>query len=481
MADEKHEALQGLFAGTIFEGGLSGKAHGDHKEYPLMSFDYILHNTSFGRFVFHWLAEWGISRALSLWIIFLGLMLILGREIPNLPLFAIEWFAGTAPIWLPIALIVATWAVWVWYVQGLYISGRDPILLDIKIPREITKSPRAMELALTSLYNTSGEGSFLHRAWHGQMRAWFSLEYASFGGEVHMFIWCWSNFRHVVESALYAQFPEIEIHQAEDYASKFHYDPAKHKAFVNEHKYTQPDAYPLKTYIEFELDKDPDEEFKVDPLAQVFEYLSSLRSGEQVWVQIIFRATGKEGGPLRPKSAVGAWQQRVKDEVAVIRKLASLTSDGKTESFPRPTWRQTEQIRIIERQLGKIPFDVAIRGLYIADIGVYNGAVMNGMRWFWKAMNNPGYLNELQPTRGHNSFDYPWQDFMNLRDHLLIRRYIDAYRRRSAFFPPWTLEFQVMSNEVLATMFHFPSSSIAAPGLERIPATKAEPPANLPK
>ena len=483
MADDKHEAPQGLFAGTIFDGGLFGKSegHDDHEAHSVFSYEYILH-TKFGHFVFHWLAEWGVSRALSLWIIFIGLLLILSHEIPNLALFSLEWLAGTAPIWLPLSLIIATWAVWVWYVQGLYISGRDPVVLDIKIPREITKSPRAMELALTSMYNTSGEGSFLHRAWHGQMRTWFSFEYVSLGGEVHMYIWCWKSFRHVIETALYAQFPEIEIKLAEDYASKFHYDPAKHKAFVNDHKLEKSDAYPLKTYIEFELDKDPDEEFKVDPLAQLFEYLSSLHAGEQVWVQVIVRATGKQGGPLRPvKTAVKDWMKRVKDEVADIRKKASLSSDGKTESFPRPTWSQTEQMRIMERQLGKIPFDVAIRGLYIGDIDVYNGATANGMRWFWKAINNPGYLNALEPANGHNAFDYPWQDFMNLREHLLIRRYIDAYRRRSAFFAPWTMPWNVMTNEVLATMFHFPSSSIAVPGLERISATKAEPPHNLPK
>ena len=96
-------------------------------------------------------------------------------------------------------------------------------------------------------------------------------------------------------------------------------------------------------------------------------------------------------------------------------------------------------------------------------------------------MNNPGYLNELAPTRGSNSFDYPWQDFNGFRDRLLTRRYIDAYRRRCAFHAPWIVKHQVMTNEVLATMFHFPSESIMVPGLERISATKAEPPSNLPK
>ena len=182
--------------------------------------------------------------------------------------------------------------------------------------------------------------------------------------------------------------------------------------------------------------------------------------------------------------------KRVKNEIDEIRRKASLNpgktdetpeSDVRKYGFPRPTWSQTEQMRIMERQLGKIPFDVSVRGLYIADKAIYAGATGNGMRWFWKAINNPGYLNELEPAGGHNAFDYPWQDFMKIRDTLLIRRYIDAYRRRCAFHAPWVVTHQVMTNEVLATMFHFPGESIMVPGLERISATKAEPPSNLPK
>lgn len=482
MAEEKHDAPSGFFGGTIFAGGPFGG--GGHSDHGWEGWEHHIEHTKFGHFVFEELAEWGVSRALSLWIVFVGLLFVLSIEINNLAFFTFEWMLGTAPIWLPLMLIYATWRVWIWYIQGLFISGRDPVLLDIKVPREITKSPRAMELALTGFYTTSGEGSFIDRLWLGQVRAWYSLEFASFGGEVHMYLWVWKAYRHNVETSLYAQFPEIEIHQAEDYAAKFKFDPSKHRAFVNEHRLSKKDAFPLKTYIEFELDKDPKEEFKVDPMAQGFEYLSSLRPGEQVWIQIMFRATGKQSSLFNPAKGDDEWAARVQKEVNEIRKDASkslLDPESKKDSFPHPTWKDTERIRIMERQLGKIPFDVGVRGLYIADKSIYSGAVGNGMRWFWKPINNPGYLNELKPSGGHNTFDYPWQDFMKIRDGILVRRYIDGYRRRCAFHAPWTMEYKVMTNEVLATMWHFPSSSVVTPGLQRISSTKAEPPSNLPK
>ena len=501
MPAEEHEAPKGLFEGTIFEGGLGGKsshaAHGghDHGTWKTM----LLDGTWFEHFIFEWLAEWGVSRALSLWIVFVGLLFILGHEVPSLPIFITEWMTGTAPLWLPVTLWIATWSVWVWYIQGLYISGRDPVLLEVKIPREISKSPRAMEIALSSFWFTSSETTFLHRAWRGQVRVWYSLEYASFGGEVHMYVWVPKSHRNIVESALYAQFPEIELHQVEDYASKFKYDRKNHKVFATDWAYPKGmssdpggDAYPIKTYIDFELDKDPKEEFKVEPLAQMFEFLSSLRPGEQVWIQIIFRASGKYGSVLSPGKGDKDWLKRVRKAVDEIRNKASINV-GKEEapesdpkkygSFPRPTWSQTEQIRTMERHMGKVPFDVAMRGAYFADTtkASFSSASYTANRWIWKPLNNPGYLNELKPVRGHNPFDYPWQDFMDMRYMLVSERFFDAYRRRIAFHAPWTTPYQVMTNESLATMWHFPSSGVASPGLERIAATKAEPPHNLPK
>jgi len=103
------------------------------------------------------------------------------------------------------------------------------------------------------------------------------------------------------------------------------------------------------------------------------------------------------------------------------------------------------------------------------------------LRLVWRPLGNAQYMNYLSPTRGHHIFEFPWQDVHNIRHNLVTRRYLDAYRRRSFFHHPWITPYNVMSTEVLATLYHFPSSSVAAPGIIRIPAKKAEPPQNLPK
>jgi hypothetical protein len=109
------------------------------------------------------------------------------------------------------------------------------------------------------------------------------------------------------------------------------------------------------------------------------------------------------------------------------------------------------------------------------------GPYYTSTRWLWKALGNPSYMSHLRPRRWHNPFDYPWQDWNDFRWNLHSRRFFDAYRRRSAFHTPWIFPSNVATTETLATLWHPPSRTVQVPGLERIPATKAEPPANLPK
>ena len=196
-------------SGTIFKGfgtqllglvGLGGghAAHGAAHEHS--KFDHYVEV----------LSEWGISRGLMFWVLFIGLMSILNIEIPHFGIFTLEWLAGTAPIWMPVFFAILSWNVWMIYVQSKYISGREPVLYEIKIPREITKSPRAMEMMFESIFTQSGETNFIDRGFKGQVRPWFSFEYASFGGEVHFYFWSWKYYAILVERSLYAVFPAIE-------------------------------------------------------------------------------------------------------------------------------------------------------------------------------------------------------------------------------------------------------------------------------
>ncbi len=455
-----------------------------------------------------WVGEWGVSRALFLGSIFAGLYFLLTLYIPNLLFFTFAWLVGTAPIWVPALLLFLLPRAWIWYAQSLYLSGRKTVLLEMRIPREITKSPRAMELAITSLNLSSGETTVFHRAWKGQVRPVFSFEIASFGGEVHFYIWCWENYKDTIECAIYAQYPEVELVEVEDYATKFQFDPEKHTSWGVEWPFMtylginmsdfRINAYQPRTYVDFELDKDPKEEFKIDPLSYVLEFMSNIKPEEQLWIQIVLRKSGKLRifNPFGKSDQDSVWKKTVEKEVERLRTQAAIIpadvlkevraeadeeeDDGRRPPQARASWRQTRMMETMERHLGKYPFEVGMRGIYWTE-GSLRGSIYSGFRWIWRPFGNPQYAVHLRPRKWHCDFDYPWQDFHDLRWTNQSRRVHDAYRRRSYFHTPWILPTNVMTNETVASLWHPVSRSVTTPGLARTPATKSEPPMNLPR
>lgn len=427
----------------------------------------------------------GISRGLFLGVLFVGLLLILSRQIENLSLFTLEWLVGTSPLWVLPAVIVIAWKSWILYARSLYLSKQKPILLEVRFPRDIVKSPRAMEGALTYLWTASGEVTFFHRIWLGQVRPIFSLEMASFGGDVHFYVWSFEQNRSQVETALYGQYPEVEISEVEDYATRFRYDPDKHMCFGTDWR-LEPnnDAYQIRTYIDYELDRDPKEEYKIDPLSQVIEVLGSLKPTEQMWVQLVITYNKDyRRVPGTWFATESRWVGLIRDEIDKIRFMESGGADASSwRRFARiPVPRVQEQLRSMDRNMGKLVFSVGMRGCYIADRQSFSGGRIGGIRWLWRPFNNPHWSNQLQPRRWHNIFDWPWQDLWHMRWNLVTRRFLDCYRRRSHFWAPWIIPHNMLSVEAIATLWHPPSRGISALGLERIGAKKAAPPSNLPK
>ena len=442
-----------------------------------------------------WIADWGISRLLFLSVLYVSLLMVLATQIPHLLLFALGWLVGTAPIWLPIALIISMYRVWIWYARSNYIFKTETVLLEMKIPREITKSPRAMETALASFWMMSHETTFLMRVFMGMVRPWYSLEIASFGGEIHFYLWVWKAYQKMTEAHIYSQYPEIELHEVEDYSLKYAFDETKDTCYCTNWRLegsgidpTDPriNAYPIKTYVDLELDKDPKEEFKVDPLANVLEFMGSIRPTQQMWIQIIFTAAYMTGTLVRREST---WKAVVEEEIQKVRLESAIFPEVLPEQVseerlkaarPRGTWKQAEMLKTMERNLGKHPYDVGMRGILISPSEEFDRTYW-GLRWIWRPFANPQYMTQLRPRRGHNPFDYPWQDFHDMRWNWETRRQIDAYRRRAFFYTPWETPYNILTTEILASIWHPPSSSVKTPGVRRIDSVKSAPPPNLPK
>lgn len=396
-------------------------------------------------------------------------------------LFAIaKYLINTAPLWLPIVLFVSLYSIWLKYKRIAFIIKQGGVLLEIRLPKEINKTPIAMEIFFTSLYQT-GASDYLTTFLGGKIRPWFSLELVSINGQVHFFIWTQPKFRQLIESQLYAQYPGVEVAEVEDYAPAISLEAGTHSLWGTTFKLTKDDVYPIKTYIDYGLDREQKEEYKTDPITSVLEYLGSIKRGEQVWIQILIRAHKKETFKDNAQF-LGAffgkmrWGEEAKDEIQ--KKIDELRVDER----PRPpTEGEKEILAALQRSQAKFPFEVGIRGFYIYEKEVFDSVNITGLIGSLRQYSS-NTLNGFKLGK-FTDFDYPWEDFWRTRRNARERKLLNAYKLRSFFFPPYKhlmAEPFVLNTEELATIFHLPGAVASTPSLVKTQSRKGEAPPNLP-
>lgn len=109
------------------------------------------------------------------------------------------------------------WMFWLHYIQQDFISGIEWTLLEIVPPREVIRSPKAMELFISNaLYHWSVKGG-REEYWQGAVWFWFSLEIVSIDGQVHFYIRTPSRVKGLIETQMYAQYPQAQVKVVEDY------------------------------------------------------------------------------------------------------------------------------------------------------------------------------------------------------------------------------------------------------------------------
>lgn len=390
----------------------------------------------------------------------------------------------SAPVWVPIFLGVLFFKWWMYYIRAEFVKEAGSVLLEVKVPKETMKSPLAMEIFFTALYQT-GSATFSELYWKGKVRPWFSFELVSLGGQVKFFIWSPAKWRNLIEAQIYAQYPTVEIHEAEDYTTWAHCDPVNLPMWATYFKFTKKNVYPIKTYVDYGLNENPKEEFKIDPMTSVLEYLGSLRKGEEAWIQIIIQAhrklTLKNDAVIFPK---GDWKKSARREIEKIREESVLKTrkDSDFPGMPNPTKGQQNTIAALERSISKFPFETAIRGLYIAKKEAFTPISITGLIATFRQYSSNDDVNGFK-LGWFTDFDFPWQDFRRIRRTRAEREMLEAFKLRSFFQPPFKNFEQtpiILNTEELATIFHFPGSVAATPSFARLPSKRVEPPPNLP-
>jgi hypothetical protein len=408
----------------------------------------------------------------------------------------VKWLVIFLPIAMPIMLIIVFWILRIRWVQMKFVEAQKTCILEIKLPKEVMKSPAGMEIFIQHL-SQSGAATYGEAFIDGKTRPWFSLELVSTDGVPHLYVWCsQAKFKNLVEAQLYAQYPNLEIYEVEDYTKSFDFDLKKRFCWGIQWALTKPDPYPIKTYIDYGLDSDPKDEYKIDPLTAVIEFLGAIKKGENVWIQILIQKHEDEGWKHGRFMKKLDWKEDIKTEIEKIREQATPKPKKGEETsfaFPNPTKGQVETISAIERSAGKMPFDAMVRGFYVADWAVFNPtniSILIGILKQFSSNSLNGFKLGTKTDVSDNHKDWVrlvfpfltgWQDRKSAE---LKREMFHAYKLRSYF--QWPYRFYgkkpyVLNVEELATLFHFPSGITSqTPTLTRVASKKSEAPANLP-
>ena len=402
------------------------------------------------------------------------------------------WF-----LWVPGALFFIFAEVWLRYVRTAFVSGLKWTLLEVRVPREVAKSPKAMESILAGIHGTAKSPDFLEKYWKGVIQPWFSLEIVGDETGVHFYIWTQEFFRKMIEAQVYAQYPSSEVTIVEDYTKNL---PAsipndKWNLWGTEFMLVKPDAYPIRTYEDFTLEKISvkEEEQKIDPLSALVEFMGLLTPGEKLWIQILITPAGsawKEAGERliakitgREVKAFEALPTKIVHGIntEILGKLMGGEAEQKREEKKSKisdlTPGERDVLIAIEKNIGKLGFETGIRWLYLAERDRYNGIAIPAVMGIFKQFASPA-MNGFKPNKlATTSAGYFNKKAIEAKKKF---RMYNAYRLRSFFSPPYLGQKFVFNTSELATIYHFPGTVVGSPGMSRVEAKKGAPPSNLP-
>ena len=413
-----------------------------------------------------------------------------------------QLFLGGGWVIFLILLTVVMYRVWLDARQGQYAGKWQHVLLAVDIPKNNEQTPKAVENIFAALAGAQTSGNLIERYWTGKNQESFSFEVVSLEGYIQFLIRTPSHLRDLAEAAIYAQYPDAEITEVEDYAQDYahiRFPNEKYNLWGTEFILTKDYPYPIRTYPEFEHTLT---QTFLDPMAGLLEILSRLGPGEQAWLQLVVTPLPAEPGwGEKAKKIVKEFSGQIYtapstfgDKIlnapvnAVAQGVNLLTSimsaTGEVEKKKEDTIRLFNMspgdrllLENIQKKLAKHPFRVKFRLVYLAEQGVFNkgrgvAAIIGSIKQF--SVSN---ANGFKPgPRTKTSVDYfRVKKRVAYRQNRILRYYI----KRTNYYGD-NVANMLLNNEELASLWHFPVMTVKAPMVEKIESKKVVPPTRLP-
>ena len=397
---------------------------------------------------------------------------------------------------LPLIAIFIFWDFWLLYLHVRFAKSVRWKLLEIKIPKNVLKTPKAMEQIFAAAHAPYSYGFVpFDKYWKGKEESWMSFELVGRAGESHFYLRVPAEFQHMMESAIYGQYPEAEIVEVDDYLKSFpEVLPNKEIDLSGfEEMLRGPNYLPIRTYLSFE---DPTEERRLDTISSIMEIMAKLRDDEQVWYQLVVRPTGeefKEEGQKKINQILGIEAKEKKQGLfagfgpgvtlgEVVR--APFEHPGSVIKKKEETQRAMRFIispgekditEAIEEKTAKIALEATPRFLYITKQGGVDQGVIMSLHGFVRQFNTQN-LNSLKPNSSKTTASYAVRGlFKKTRIRWRKRMIYEDYRNITP-----SSKRSILNIEELATIYHFPIATVSTTELEKIPSRRGSPPAGIP-
>ncbi|MDP2946403.1 MAG: hypothetical protein Q8N61_03065 [bacterium] len=403
-------------------------------------------------------------------------------------------------LWLPVFLATLFIELWTLYLKLKAIKGISWILLEVKISRDIEKTPKAMEQIFSGLHGILTSVKFLDKYWKGKIQEWFSFEIAGIDNVVYFFIRTPEKFRNLVEAQIHAQYPDAEILEVLEYSA-----PVAKKIPVKTYDIAgvefileKADYYPIRTFLSFE---EKEKERRIDSMASFLEILSKLRPDENIFIQYLIAPTAEKGWREKGIEAVNKlvgkkievkknWFEKffggINEFIVNLLKAPAIYpewGEAKKEETKTASQNLSPGDRLvaeaIENKISKLAFKVCVRFAYIARRDIFNAANMAAVSGAFKQFNtinlNAFKSNKKAGTSVGQPRIIPF--IKNRREFIRKIAFVDRYVNRKT--AKRKKDF-ILNTEELATIYHYPILVVETPTMRRVEAKKAEPPVSLP-
>ena len=413
-----------------------------------------------------------------------------------------SWRFAQSVDWL-IYILVATgifffarsW--WLFWRQEDYKHRIRWKFIEIKVPREVLKGPKAMEQFFQELAPLANRPGTIWKKWlDGEIVRYHTIDIIGRNNEVRFFMRISDRILPAVEGFLYGQYPEIEIVHCEDPLKEFpqtykELSSQGYEIWGNELLQGKSPSISIKTYNEFEQLQGDEKGRIIDPFSVLLELISNLKPSEMILVQFM----------LNPDTSHSPWKDEAKKILEEFRNTTQQLGEDK-EGNPQYRFRfrtpgEEGVIKRLEEKVERATFETTIRYIYLAPKEIYNFNIgYRGIQTFFNQFRHDRQSldrNFSVMTKAewyYVPFIFPGTR-LYWRRHAFWRKYMERFLPEHTFasklfeshFWAWAFSHHppILSSEELATLFHIPTNVVlTAPSMERIESKRLAPPSHLP-